>query len=439
MITLEVMYSDIDADCLARLPISHSFLVAQKGSVMRIASGLLAVSCCAALLLGCSGGEVGAASSQDASPKGGGDASLQETLAPIAPDGALALSVETVADGLVNPWSMAFLPDGSMLVTERAGRLRIIRDGVLAVEPVTGVPETLASGQGGLFDVLLHPDFADNGMVYLAYAQGPNDANSLRVARAIFDGAGLSDVQVLYDASPLKAAPMHFGGRMVWGGDGKLYVTIGEGSRYKEKAQEMDTSFGAVVRLNEDGSIPDDNPSFGEGSLPELYTKGHRNAQGLAFDASRGVLWSTEHGPRGGDELNIVERGANYGWPIASYGIDYNGAKITPFTEYRGTKQPVKYWTPSIAPSGLAVYRGDLFAAWDGDLLVGAMSGSVSEALHRVIIEDGEPAGEERYLVGERVRDVRVGPDGAIYVATEDRGGAAVGKILRVTPQAAPE
>lgn len=386
-------------------------------------------SCCAAALASCAAEESGAAA-----PKGGGDASLQETLAAPAPEGETALDVEVLAEGLVNPWSIAFLPDGSMLVTEREGRLRIIRDGELVDEPVAGVPEVLSYNQGGLFDVLLHRDFEENGLIYLAYAHGTEGANSTRVARATFDGAALNDLEVLYDTKPLKDTGHHFGGRMVWGGDGKLYLTMGEGSRYKEKAQDMKTSYGAVIRLNEDGSIPDDNPDFGEGALPELYSKGHRNPQGLAYDAERDILWETEHGARGGDEINIVEPGANYGWPLATYGIDYNGAKITPFTEYEGTTQPVKYWTPSIAPSGLAVYRGELFSEWDGDLLVGALAGA---ALHRVIIEDGEPAGEERYLVdrAKRIRDVRVGPDGAIYVTTEDRGGAPVGEVLRLTPQ----
>ncbi len=392
---------------------------------------ILTLACCAAALAACSAGDGEAAAPK---AKGGGDASLQETLADPAPAGDVALRIETVASGLVNPWSLAFLPDGSMLVTERAGRVRVIRDGGLVETPVSGTPETLAQGQGGYFDLLLHPDFAENGVIYISYAHGTEDANALRVARATFDGAAFNDFEVLYDAKPLKDTGHHFGGRMVWGGDGKLYVTIGEGSRYKEKAQDMTTSFGAVVRLNEDGSVPEDNPSFGEGSLPELYSKGHRNPQGLAYDAGRGVLWETEHGARGGDEINIVEGGANYGWPIATYGIDYNGAKITPFTEYEGTVQPVKYWTPSIAPSGLAVYRGDVFADWDGDLLVGALGGA---ALHHVTIEDGKPAGEERYLVDRaaRIRDVRVGPDGAIYVTTEDRSGAPVGEVLRLTPQ----
>lgn len=389
----------------------------------------------AALAAACSGGG-GETASASAAPKGGGDAALQETLADPAPAGQTALKVEVLADGLVNPWSIAFLPDGDILATEREGRLRIIRDGVLLPEPVAGVPEVLAWNQGGLFDILLHPDFAENRILYLSYAHGTREENATRVARAVFDGASLTGLEVLYDAKPLKDTGHHYGARMVWGKDGKLYVTIGEGSKYKERAQDMATSFGAIVRLNEDGSIPADNPNFGNGERPELFTKGHRNPQGLAYDAERGVLWETEHGPRGGDEVNIIEAGANYGWPLASYGIDYNGAKITPFTEYEGTTQPVKYWTPSIGTSGLAVYRGDLFAGWDGDLLAGGLSGA---ALHRIVMDGTSPVGEERYLLdrAERVRDVRVGPDGAIYVATEkDSAGAEkAGKILRLTPQ----
>jgi len=393
----------------------------QKGSTMTAVSRFFLMTCSAAILAACSGG---------------GDARLQETLADPAPDGATALNVEVLAEGLVNPWSIAFLPDGSLLVSERAGRLRVIRDGALLPEPVAGVPEVLAWNQAGLFDILLHPDFEQNRVLYISYAHGTQKENATRVARATFDGSALSDLEVIYEAKPLKDTGHHYGARMVWGGDGLLYVTIGEGSRYKEKAQDMTSSFGSVVRLNEDGSIPADNPTFGGGERPELFTKGHRNPQGLAYDAERGVLWDLEHGPRGGDEINIVEGGNNYGWPLATYGIDYNGAKISPFTEYEGTTQPVKYWTPSIAPSGLAVYRGDLFEGWDGDLLAGAMAGA---ALHRIIMDGDKPAGEERYLLdrGERVRDVRVGPDGAIYVATEltHNGGEADGKVLRLTPQ----
>ena len=368
---------------------------------------------------------------------GGGDPALQKTLADPAPKGELALQMDVLAEGLQNPWSLAFLPDGSMLVTERAGRIRIIRDGEMLDQPVSNTPDTLVWNQAGYFDVLPHPQFSENGILYLAYAHGTEDDNALRIARGTFDGAALNDLEVLYDAKPDKDTGHHYGGRMVWGSDGKLYFTIGEGSRYKEKSQDLSSSFGAVVRLNEDGSIPDDNPDFGEGALPELFTKGHRNPQGLVYDAERDILWSNEHGPRGGDEINIIEAGKNYGWPIATYGIDYNGSLISPFTEYGGTQQPFKYWTPSIGPSGMAVYRGDVFEGWDGDLLVGAMAKDHGRALHRVIMNGNEAVGEERYLVdfGERVRDVRVGPDGAIYVLTEDQQGSPVGKVIRLTPQ----
>ncbi len=386
------------------------------------------MTCCAALAAACSGG------GEASAPKGGGDASLQETLADPAPEGEVALNVEVLADGLAFPWSIAFLPGGNILFSERDGRLRIIRDGELVDEPVAGVPEVLVFNQGGLFDILLHPDFEENGVLYISYAHGTEKANATRIARAVFDGSSLSGLEVLYDAKPLKDTGHHYGARMVWGGDGKLYASIGEGSKYKEKAQDMTSSFGSIIRLNEDGSIPEDNPTFGDGERPELFTKGHRNPQGLAYDATRGILWENEHGPRGGDEINIIERGNNYGWPLATYGIDYNGAKISPFTEYEGTTQPVKYWTPSIGVSGLAVYRGDLFEGWDGDLLAGGLSGS---ALHHIIMDGDKPAGEERYLLdrGERVRDVRVGPDGAIYVATELYQDNTGGKILRLTPQ----
>ena len=383
-------------------------------------------------LAACSNGDNGAVAAN--AGKGGGDASLQETLADPAPQGALALNVETLAKGLSNPWGMTWLPDGTMLVTERDGRLRIVRDGALIDAPVAGAPETLVWNQGGYFDVLPHPDFENNNLIYLSFAHGTRKANATRVIRARFDGTSLSDTEVIYDAAPLKDTGHHFGGRMVWGGDGKLYLSLGEGSRYKEKSQDMTSSFGSVVRLNEDGSIPEDNPSFGDGARPELFTKGHRNPQGLVYDAERDILWENEHGARGGDEINMINAGNNYGRPLSTYGIDYNGAKISPFTEYEGTTQPVKYWTPSIAPSGMAVYRGEVFADWDGDLLVGALAG---KALHRVIMDGNTPSGEERYLVdlGERIRDVRVGPDGAIYVTTEDRGGEPVGKVLRLTPQ----
>lgn len=393
---------------------------------------LIAITTSAIVLTACAQDQ----SADAANAKGGGDAKLQETLADPAATGNVALATEVLAEGLSNPWSISFYPNNLILVAERHGAIRAIRDGVLQEARIVGGPQVYVDGQGGLFDILPHQDYANNNVIYISYAGGSKEQNALTVARANFDGIEISNFEEIYVATPLKDTSLHFGGRMDWGTDGKLYVTIGEGSKYKEKSQDMTSSFGAVVRLNEDGTAASGNPDFGVGSPPELYTKGHRNPQGLAVDPERGVIWEHEHGPRGGDEINIIEAGANYGWPIASYGIDYNGAKITPFTQYQDTKQPFKYWTPSIAPSGLAVYRGDLFPEWDGDLLIGAMSSSAGEALHRVVIEDMQEVREERYLLGNRIRDVRVGPDGAIYVATEERRGEPVGKILRLTPAA---
>lgn len=349
-----------------------------------------------------------------------------------APEGTTALEIETLAEGLVNPWSLAFLPDGSILVTERDGKLRVIRDGKLVETPVAGVPAPYVKSQGGLFDVLLHPDFATNRTIFLSYAAGTPDSNATRVISATFDGAALSGVKTIFETKTKKDTPVHYGGRLALLPDRTLLITVGDGFEYREQAQDLSSGLGKTVRVNLDGSIPADNPfASKESALPEIWTYGHRNEQGLVFDASTGTVFATEHGPMGGDELNILEPGANYGWPIATYGLDYSGAQITPFTEYEGTRQPVKFWRPSIGPSGLAVYEGDLFPAWKGDLLVGALART---ALHRVDIENGAVAGEERYLVGERIRDVRVGPDGAIYVTTEDHDGAPVGKVLRLTP-----
>ena len=386
------------------------------------------------LPVACSKGKSAPALPEEAS--GGGDASLQTLLADPAPEGAVSLEVETVADGLANPWSLAFLPDGSMLVTERNGGVRVIKDGAVS-DPIKGVPPAHQENQAGYFDILPHPDFASNNVVYLAYAHGDKKSNATRIGKATFDGAALNDFEVIYEATPKKRSGLHFGGRLAWAADGKLIATIGEGGGWKEKAQDLSSSFGSMLRLNEDGSAPDDNPFVGrDGALPEIYSSGHRSPQGLAIHPETGVIYENEHGAKGGDEINIIEAGANYGWPLATYGVDYSGSKITPFTEYEGTTQPIKYWTPSIAPSGLAIYRGDMFADWEDDLLVGALAG---QALHRVDMENGEPVGEERYLVelGERIRDVRVAPDGSIYVLTNATNrGEPEGKVLRLTPAA---
>ncbi|MGF1544382.1 MAG: PQQ-dependent sugar dehydrogenase [Parvularculaceae bacterium] len=407
-------------------------------ALMKLLGRAAALAVCG-LLAGC-----GAAAPPDAGDlgpalpvgAGGGDAAAQKRLADPAPLGETAIDVEVVAGGLQFPWGLAFLPNGDMLVTERAGRLRILRDGVLDPTPIAGTPDAYVANQAGYFDVLPHPEFTENRLVYLAYAKGDAKANGLAIVRGRFDGAALSGLEDVYAARPLKDTSLHYGGKLAWGPDGKLYATVGEGSRYKELAQRAGTSFGAVVRLNADGSAPSDNPDWAvNGALPELYSKGHRNAQGLAFDPATGVLYEHEHGARGGDEINVIEAGANYGWPLATFGIDYNGARVSPYTELEGARGPAHYWTPSIAPSGLAVYRGEAFPGWNGDLLVGALAGS---ALHRIRIDNGVVLGEERYLVdrGARIRDVRVGPDGAVYVTTNagNRDDGGDGEILRLTP-----
>lgn len=351
--------------------------------------------------------------------------------------------VVEVAKGLDHPWSLAFLPDGGILVTEREGRLRLIRDGKLDPTPIAGVPAVHTGSQAGLFDVVLHPKFAENGILYLTYASGTRAANATRVARARFDGRTLSDLKVIFEAQPLKDTNNHYGARMAFLADGTFALAIGDGFEYREAAQDKASHLGKIVRLNDDGSVPADNPgistpgqrnhaysSTAPTSAAGLYTLGHRNQQGLAFDPVTGVLWSTEHGPRGGDELNIIVPGRNYGWPLITYGMDYSGAYVSPFTAKPGLEQPVVQWTPSIAPSGTAVYRGDKFPAWEGDILVGALAFT---HLRRVDIDaNGNVAGESQMLteLGHRIRDVRVSPDGYVYVTTD----ADDGLVLRLEP-----
>jgi aldose sugar dehydrogenase len=356
-------------------------------------------------------------------------------LAPPPPEHARVVKtgyrVTEFATGLDHPWSMAFLPDGSMLVTERAGRLRLIKDGLLQPQPVAGVPAVHTGGQAGLFDIVLHPNYAQNGLVYLTYAAGTASANGTQVMRARFDGSALRDSQVIFKAMPLKDTDNHYGGRMAFLPDGTFVLTIGEGFEYREKAQDLTSDLGKLVRLNEDGGVPQNNPFLGQASVrPEIYTWGHRNPQGLVFDAQRGRLYETEHGPRGGDELNIIVAHKNYGWPVITYGMDYSGAYVSPYTERRGLEQPVIYWTPSIAPSGLALYRGDKFPAWRGDLFVGALAFKHLRRVH--LDESGEVVGQEELLndLHWRIRDVRAAPDGYLYVCTDE----ADGRVLRLEP-----
>jgi aldose sugar dehydrogenase len=363
------------------------------------------------------------------------DVAPEPVRAPPPPQPATVLKtgykVTEIAKGLDHPWSMAFLPDGSMLVTERVGRLRLIKDGVLLPLPIAGVPSVHTGSQAGLFDVVLHPNFAKNNIVYLTYAAGTKAANGTQVARARFDGSTLLDLQVIFKAMPLKDTDNHYGGRMAFLPDGTFALTIGEGFEYREKAQDLGSDLGKIVRLNEDGSVPQDNPFVGQASVrPEIYTWGHRNEQGLIYDAPSARLYETEHGPRGGDELNIIVARRNYGWPVITYGMDYSGAYVSPYTQRPGLEQPVIYWTPSIAPSGLAMYRGDKFPAWDGDLFVGALA---FKHLRRVHLDAHGNVLDQEELLNDlhwRIRDVRAAPDGYLYVCTDE----ADGRVLRLEP-----
>lgn len=353
-----------------------------------------------------------------------------------APELKTGYNITEIAKGLDHPYSIAFLPDGALLVTEREGRLRLIRNGQLQPQPIAGVPPVHLGSQAGFFDVVLHPKFAENNFVYLTYAHGTKAANATRVARARFDGTTLQDVKVIFEATPLKDTNNHYGGRLAFISDNEFALTIGDGFEYREKAQDNASHLGKIVVLKDDGSVPDSGPHFsGKSARPEIISNGHRNQQGLAFDAISGRLYETEHGPQGGDELNIIERGRNYGWPVITYGMDYSGAYVSPYKEREGMEQPVVQWTPSIAPSGLAIYRGDKFPAWDGDAFVGALA---LKHLRRVDLDDrGNATGEQRLLtdLNERLRDVRVSPDGYIYVTTDyPAAGEKTGRVLKIEP-----
>lgn len=344
-----------------------------------------------------------------------------------------AYSVETVAEGLSYPWDIAFLPGGDILVTQRSGELRLIRDGQLQDGAVSGVPQVYYDGQAGLFEVEPAPDFAVSNLVYLTYAAGDADANATAVHRARFDGERLVEGERIFTAAPMRDTNAHYGGRMAFLPDATFLLTLGDGFEYREQAQLRSNHLGTIVRLNGDGAPPADNPFFDEGGLAaHVYSYGHRNVQGVAFDTRRGVIWAHEHGPQGGDELNRVEPGANYGWPVVTEGIDYNNAQITPFSDHedQGFTPPVLGWTPSIAPSGLAVYDGDLFADWTGDLFVTGLAG---QALHHIELDaSGAVRAQNRILLEgrPRLRQVATGPDGAIWVLTDE----AEGRVLRLTP-----
>jgi aldose sugar dehydrogenase len=336
--------------------------------------------------------------------------------------------VTTVAQGLVHPWGIAFLPDGRMLVTERPGRLRIIgRDGKLSA-PLSGVPRVHAVGQGGLLDVALDPSFARNQVIYLSFAESDADGNAgTAVARARLGDRGLTDVRVIYRQQPKVRGGGHYGSRIVFRRDGTMFVTQGDRMNYREQAQNLSSGLGKVVRINSDGSIPRDNPFVGRSNVrPEIWSYGHRNVQSAALHPDTGELWTVEHGARGGDELNRPQAGKNYGWPVITYGVDYSGAKIGIGTAKEGMEQPVYYWDPVIAPSGMMFYTGNAYPGWKGSVFIGSLQPG---ALVRLQMQNGKVTREERYLdTDERIRDVAQGPDGLIYAITDSEEG----RVLRL-------
>ena len=389
----------------------------------------------AAVLAACGGQPSGA----QTPPTAGGSLETRAANAPYTPAFAgqtraplktanVAFDVVTVAQGLDKPWGLAFLPDGRMLVTERSGALRIVgKDGKVSA-PLTGVPSVDARGQGGLLDVAVH-----DGWVYLSYAEPREDGNGTAVARGKLAGETLSDVTVIWRMTPTLDSTKHFGSRLAFSPDGFLFITTGERSDLagRMQAQKLDSAFGKVIRIRPDGVVPKDNPFTSvAGALPQIWSSGHRNIQSAAINPATGELWTVEHGPRGGDELNIPRRGKDYGWPTINYGLEYSGKPIGDgITARDGMEQPAYYWDPVIAPSGMAFYSADLFPAWKGSLFVGGLR---DRDLVRLTLDGDKVVGEERLLADlkQRIRDVRVGPDGAVYVLTDG------GSLIRLAPKA---
>jgi len=341
------------------------------------------------------------------------------------------VELTVVTSGLEHPWGIAFLPDGRALVTERPGRLRIVDRNGKVGEPLAGVPAVDAVGQGGLLDVALDPDFARNQRIYLSYAEPRGEGtNGTSVARAKLGPKGLEDVTVIFRQQPAMASRHHFGSRLVFGRDGNLFVTMGDRNSGRDKVQLLDTHIGKVVRIDRDGKAPADNPYRQQaGALPELWSIGHRNIQGAALDPATGDLWTNEHGPKGGDELNHTLGGRNYGWPLVTYGTEYSGKPVSDKTEAPGLESPVHYWVPSIATSGLAFYTGTAIPAWQGNVFVGGLK---SAELSRLELRDGKVVNEESLFgdaLGKRIRAVVNGPDGALYLLTDE----ADGQLIRVT------
>jgi len=361
----------------------------------------------------------------------------QQTRAPYHPSN-VAFEAQTVVDGLEHPWGLAFLPDGRMLVTEKQGRLRIVADGKLSV-PVGGLPSVDARQGGGLLDVAVDPDYATNHQIYWCYSEPRGDGAGTTLAKATLtpmkDGGNrVEDIKFIFRMQPTVDTYRSFGCRIVFDRAKRVFLTIGDldFDPFRPLVQDMSTTVGKVIRINRDGSIPKDNPYVGtKGVRPEIYATGFRNPLGAAIDPATGDLWTDENGPRGGDELNHVQAGKNYGWPVITYGEEYSGAPVEGgLTQKEGMEQPVYYWDPVIGPSGMAFYDGDLFPAWKGSLFIGALR---ERRLERLELKDGRVVGEEPLLYdgGERIRDVRQGPDGALYLLTDDERG----RLIRLAPK----
>jgi aldose sugar dehydrogenase len=344
--------------------------------------------------------------------------------------------VSTVATGLANPWSLAFLPNGDMLVTERPGRLRVIRGGVLDAQPISGVPPVRAALLGGLHEVALHPKFAENGFVYLTYSKsGEGNLSTLAMARGRLKGNALEDVREIFVANMWSSSTTNYGGRIAFDKNGLLYLTVGE-RQEQDRAQKAEDHGGKVLRLRDDGTVPPDNPFVGKaGYRPEIYSLGHRSPQGLVMHPETGAIWENEHGPLGGDEINVVLAGRNYGWPLVTFGMNYDGTKVSDLTFRADLEPPVMYFVPSIAISGMAFYTGDKFPNWKGNAFVGSMFEGRTRAtghLRRITFEQGRPIQREPMLteLHQRIRDVRQGPDGLLYLLTDENPGV----VLKVEP-----
>ncbi len=348
-------------------------------------------------------------------------------------DESAAFHIETITDKLVFPYGMVFLPGGDMLVTEKPGRLRLIREKVLQPEPVSGVPEVFAglkddAQQGGLLDIALHPRFTQNQLLYLSLSEGTDKANTTSIIRGQYRNGRLDEVQKIYTAIPNIAKAIGYGARMTFLPDETLLITVGDRFLHREEAQNLGSSLGKVIRLKDDGRVPKDNPFVNNSdALPEIWSYGNRIIIGIIYDSVTNTVYAHENGPMGGDELNILEPGSNYGWPFATYGLDYSGGYISPLTSYPGTEQPLTYWIPSLAPSGMTICRGCQWSEWEGDLFIGTL---VGQQVRRIRLRNGAVIEQEILLrpLEERIRDIRFGPDGALYILTDYEEG----RLLKV-------